>query len=152
MKRIVHPVYLLACISLVLLTSIRDSAEDASRESQEDDIREAVLLHQFEHNASGQQQKAHGYYIAIGDKHADPSDAFIRRFAHHKPPVRKASACRVSSTGEIVSKWTGRPGLLFVVGEITWISDSEVKVYGGYDEANLSSSRNTYTVKKQNGK
>jgi hypothetical protein len=39
-------------------------AADTSRGSEEDDIREAVFRHQFDHNASGQEKSAHGYYLA----------------------------------------------------------------------------------------
>ena len=42
--------------------------------------------------------------------------------------------------------------MLFRVDTITWVSETEVKVFGGYDEGYLSSSGNTYTVKKENGK
>ena len=83
------------CIALVSATAILGRAADNSRESQADDIREAVFRYQFEHNASGQQQSAHDYYLAIGDQDADPSDEFMKRFAHHKPPVHKASASRM---------------------------------------------------------
>jgi hypothetical protein len=143
--RTVWCVLFLFCLAFVSL------AADTSRLSQEDDIREAVFRHQFEHNASGQQKSAHDYFLAIGEKNADPSDEFMKRFAHNKPPVRKASACRGDSSGWIVNKRTGKHGLLFRVASITWISDTEVKVWGGYDEANLSSSGNTYTVNKENG-
>lgn len=127
-------------------------ANDAAHLRQEDDIREAVFRYQFDHNASGQQKSAHDYFLAIGDKNADPSDAFMKRLAHNKPAVRKASACRVDPSGSVVNKRTGKHGLLFRIGSITWISDTEVKVWRGYDETNPSSSGSTYTVKKDSGK
>ncbi len=126
-------------------------AANTDRALQEDDIREMVFRHQFDHNASGQQKTAHAYYLALGEKDADPSDQFMKRFTHHRPPVRKASA-RHSTSVEIVDKGTGKPGLLFRISTITWISDSEVRVEGGYDEANVSASQNTYTVKKHEDK
>src|SRR5689334_427177 len=129
------------CIALVSATAILSRAADISRESQVNDIREAVFRYQFEHNASGQQQSAHDYYLAIGDKDSDPSDEFMKRFAHHKPPVRKASASRiVPSTGAVVNRRNGRTGLLFNVSAITWVSDTEVNVIGGYSEGNVSAS------------
>ncbi len=120
--------------------------------TQEEDIREAVFRHQFDHNASGQQKSAHAYCLAVGDKDADPSEDFLKRFAHHKPPVRKASACRITASGEVIDNHTGKRGLLFRVENIRWISDTEVAVDGGYSEGNVSSSDNTYTVRKQNGR
>jgi hypothetical protein len=128
-------------------------AADANRLNQEDDIREAVFRHQFDHNASGQQKSAHAYCLAVlvNGKDADPSDQFMQRFSHHKPPVRKASACHWTSI-QIVENYTGRSALLFRVSKIIWASATEVTVDGGYDEGNVSSSGNTYTVRKQNGK
>jgi hypothetical protein len=141
--------------NLLLLLAITSAslAVDTDRTSQEDDIRETVFRHQFDHNASGQQKSAHAYCLAIlvGSKDSDPSDQFVKRFAHHKPPVRKASACRWDST-KVVENRTGRPALIFHVSRITWISDTEVTVDGGYEEGNVSSSGNTYTVTKRNGK
>jgi hypothetical protein len=49
-------------------------------------------------------------------------------------------------------KKTGEEGLLFHVSKVVWKSDTEVEVKGGYYERGLSSSANTYTVKKENGK
>jgi hypothetical protein len=128
-------------------------AAATDRLSQEDDIREAVFRYQFEHNASGQQKSARAYYLAIlvGNKDSDPPEQFIKRFAHHKPPVRKASACHWDSI-KVVENRTGRPALIFGVSRITWISDTEVTVDGGYEEGNVSSSGNTYTVTMRNGK
>jgi hypothetical protein len=142
-------------IPLLLLLTIAGGsfATDAGRQSHEDDVREAVFRHQFDHNASGLQKSAHAYCLAIqsGEKDSDPSDQFMKRFAHHKPPVRKASACHWASI-QVVENRTGRSALIFRVSRLTWISDTEVSVDGGYDEGNQSSSGNTYTVRKRNGK
>ncbi len=126
-------------------------ANDASHSSQEDDIREAVFRYQFEHNASGQQKDAHDYFLSIGEHESDPSEDFMKRFAGHKPPVRKASASRLNTFGAVINRRTGQPGLLFSLGNITWVSEAEVTVYGGYSEANTSASANTYTATKEKG-
>src|SRR5579864_6549397 len=84
--------------SLLFLLTIASSspAVDTDRARQEDDIRESVFRYEFDHNASGQQKTAHLYclQILVGNRNSDPSNPFIQRFAHHKPPVRKVSACR----------------------------------------------------------
>ena len=127
-------------------------AADPARESQTDDIREAVFRWQFAHNASGLQTNASVYFIAIGEKGVDdPADAFMKRFAGHQPPVRQVSACSASAAKGVLDKRTGKKGLIFRVTGIKWISDAEVEVRGGYYEAGLSSSGNTFTVKKKNG-
>jgi hypothetical protein len=149
----VRAIVRLTSLLLLLLFSRASLASDSERLGQEDDIREAVFRHQFEHNASGQQKTAHAYCLAIlvNDKDSDPSEQFMKRFVHHKPPVRKWSACHWTSV-EVVENRTGRSALIFSVSKIDWTSDTEVTVGGGYEEANVSSSGNAYTVKKQNGK
>jgi hypothetical protein len=125
---------------------------DKNRASQEDDIREAVFRWQFNHNASGQQWTASAYFLEVNQGDGEPSDEFMRRFADHKPPARKKSACRTSFREGVVDKKTGGKGLIFSVTSMIWISDTEVVVAGGYYEANLSASWNTYTLKKDKGK
>jgi len=127
-------------------------ATDAAHLSQEDDIREAIFRYQFEHNASSQQKDAHDYFLSIGEHESDPSDEFMKRFAGHRPPVRKASACRITALGSVINKRTGKSGLLFRVGNITWLSEAAATAYGGYSEGNTSASANTYTVTKENGR
>lgn len=127
-------------------------AADKARQGQDDDIREAVFRYQFDHNASGQQQTAKVYFLRVGEKATDPSDELMKRFADHQPPVRKASAAHFVRDKGLFDKKTGEQGLAFRAAAIKWISDTEVEVSGGYYEAELSSSSNTYIVKKENGK
>jgi hypothetical protein len=125
----------LAFIAAVLLVfvSISPAQTASARKSQEDEIREAVFRYQFDHNASATKNNAAAYCLAIGKKDSSPSDAFIRRFRGHNPPVRKVSECRYNkSTGE--REVGGKTALTFQVSTITWRSDSEVEVKGGYSE------------------
>ena len=93
-----------------------------------------------------------GIFLEIGEKRDDPTDEFMKRFADHKPPVRKDSACRADGDKGVRDKKTDERGLIFWITTIEWKSDTEVGVKGGYYEGRLSSSANTYTVKKENGK
>jgi len=138
---------------LLFVTTSSIFAVDSDRVGQEDDIREAVFRHQFDHNASGQQKTAHAYCLSIraGKKDSAPPTPFIKRFNHYKPPVHKWSACHWT-TQQVVENRLGRSARIFRVAEIEWISDSEIIVDGGYEEGNVSSSGNTYRVKKENGK
>jgi hypothetical protein len=136
---------------LLGFTSLGFAAENL-RQSQEDDIREAVFRYQFEHNASGQQKTAKVFFIGVEGNAGDPSDMLLKRFADNKPPVRKASASHFVKGKGIVDKQTGELGLAFSVTSIKWISDTEVQANGGYYEAEESSSGNTYTLQKENGK
>src|SRR5262245_40929716 len=114
-------------------------AENRSK-ADEDNIREAVLRYQFDHNASALQKSAEVYFIGFGQKAADPSDNFMKRFADNKPPVRKSSDSHFVRGKGLLEKKTGKKGLEFSAITIKWISDTEVEVEGGYFEAELSSS------------
>ncbi len=135
----------------IFMAGCVSSATDAARLIQEDNIREAVFRYQFDHNASGQQKKATVYCLSVGKGRSDPSEDFMRRFADHKPPVRKVSECQINPYKGVLDKHTGAPGLAFRITRLTWISDTEAEVEGGCYEAGLSSSGNTYTVVKQHG-
>jgi len=104
------------------------------------------------HNGSGQQRNAEVYFLEVGEKGADPTDEFMKRFADQKPPVRKVSACTASAGKGVLDKKTGQKGLIFRITSIEWKSDKKIDVRGGYYEAGLSASGNTYTVKKEKGK
>ncbi|HEV2392285.1 MAG TPA: hypothetical protein VG146_07975 [Verrucomicrobiae bacterium] len=136
---------------LFAFASVGIGANNAPQ-SQEEDIREAVFRWQFDHNVSGQQNKAKGYFLTVGEKSGDPSDKFIKRFAHNKPPVRKRSECSADPGRGVLDKKTGERGLIFFVTSIKWNSDTEVEVKGGYYEAGMSASGNTYALKKEKGK
>ena len=138
---------------LVSFASPASFASEAVRAAEEDSIREAVFRHQFQYNASGQRQHANAYCLSIrsADKNTDPSDEFMKRFYGQTPPVRKGSECHWTQA-HVVENRTGKPALIFSISKITWVSDTEVIVDGGYAEAGLSSSGNTYTVKKRDGK
>ena len=111
------------------------------REVSEPDILEAVFRYQFEHNASGIQDKAEKYCLAItgGEK---PSAEFLRRFEGNRPPVVAADQC---------DRRSGR-NLFFQAKIESWESDSEAVVRGGYYEGNLSSSRETFRVVWEDGR
>jgi glyoxylase-like metal-dependent hydrolase (beta-lactamase superfamily II) len=102
------------------------------------DIAEITFRYQFKDNASGQQQKAPAYFLSLFGK--DPTPEFLKRFAGHKPPVRKGSEFEIMK------------GLKFIVTRIKRVTRNKVEVSGGYYEAGLSSSGNTYVLEKKNGK
>jgi hypothetical protein len=78
---------ILRLATILLLVTIPSPifAVDSDRFGQEDDIREAVFRHQFDHNASGQQKTAHAYCLStrLGEKDSDPSKQFIKTI---RPP------------------------------------------------------------------
>jgi hypothetical protein len=138
---------------LLTFASLVGCPQAPNKAAEELDIRETTFRYQFGKNASGQQQSAKSFYLAVSadDKQTDPDDAFIERFAGNEPPVKKVSECDSSGAG-VVDKKTGESGLIFKTGAIKWVSDTEVEISGGYYEAGLSASGNTYYLKKVNGK
>lgn len=116
------------------------------RAAEESDVREAVLRYQFHHNASSQRANARVFCVTVGGQ--DPDYDFLQRFAGGGVPVRKASDCNVSEQG-VVDKATGVQGLKLAAGKVEWITGGEVRVDGGYYEASLSASGNTYRLRKQ---
>jgi hypothetical protein len=123
------------------------SKDEALRARVEDDIREAVFGYQFEHNASGAQQTADVYCLSIDGK--DPTDAFMERFEDNWPRVKKVSRCTADTKAGVEDNGPGERGLIFGVGEVRWVSDTEAEVEGGYYEGALSASGNTYHVVKE---
>jgi hypothetical protein len=123
---------IMRAIPFLLLLTIASPGMAVDTDRQEDDIREAVFRHQFDHNASGLQKNAHAYCLAIrdGDMDSDPSDQLMKRFAHNKPPVRKASGCHWTSI-QVIENRSGRSALIFFVSNVSWISEVEVAVEGG---------------------
>jgi hypothetical protein len=121
-------------------------------QADEDAIREAVFRYQFEHDASGRQQKANVYFLSIGtDKDPqDPSDAFMARFVKHQPPVKKGS--QATGQFQVIDKETGERGVSFRVTSIKQVDVDKVMVDGGYYETSDSSSGNTYTVERKDHK
>ena len=142
-------IFLMIALSLSQVLSAQgDKTKD------ELDIREATFRYQFVRNASGQKQNAGVYCLAIvaNGKETDPDEAFIRRFEGNTPVVKKASDCSQSRGEGVTDKATGKRGLIFRTEAITWTSETEARVEGGYYEGGLSASGNTYYLRKAAGK
>jgi hypothetical protein len=145
-----RPLYLLVVLLLIPIACSTGKIVVQPDPSQEDHIREAVFRYQFKRNASAFQDKTEVYFLSIGG--GDPSDQFMRRFEGHTPVVKKVSEAIVSSsevTG-VKDKKTGQRGLIFNQRTIKWDENDHVEVEGGYYEAGLSASGNTYSVVKEN--
>ena len=141
MKR--FPALFLSVLVLGTIVSVAEQAapppyDNTVSDAQALDIAEATFRYQFLHNASGQQQKAPAYFLSLFGK--DPDDAFLKRFEGHNPPVQRGSAFAIGK------------GLRFRVERIKRVSDTKAEVSGGYYEAGLSSSGNTYSVELKEGK
>jgi len=117
------------------------------REAVLEDIREALFLYIMDNNASGAQQSAKFYCLSIeGD--ADPSAELLDRFTDHRPPVLAASSCSASPRGVTTRGVTGT-GLMFNISSIVLDRPDHATANGGYFEAGLSASGNTYELELQ---
>jgi hypothetical protein len=132
---LVLPLALAACAS----AGPAPSSEAQSAASS--DIAEAVFRYQFRHNASSLQARADRYCLSLPGEQS-PDAAFLQRFDGNTPPVLGVEECRRQS---------GK-NLLFRVQRLDWRSDDEVWVTGGYWEGNLSSSGESYRVRRKDGK
>lgn len=122
-------------------------------ETDDDDIREAVFRHLFEHNVSGLQGAARAFCLQI-EGEADPSPELLRRFEGNEPRVKKASLCSTGHgpRGGRVQDELGAPGLIFRVDSIQRTGPDSAVVEGGYYEAGLSASGNLYELARESGR
>lgn len=159
MKTLVPLVVLLALASSVF-------AAEPKREDQVDDICEAVFRSQIGLEPAGEQKNSPAFFLAVAKedfivssfpgrrnlenlKGLDPSDAFMKRFADLKQPVRKCSRCDMQTA---VDKVTGEQGVLLGISTITWKSDLEVEVRSTAARGPSLFAGNSCTLKKENGK
>ena len=145
-----------------LLTGCSGSGTDVVGEfnslNKEDAVREVVFRYQFLHNESGQQQSAGIYFISVllhsdtADiwNNGNPGTGLLARFFNNKPPVKPYSQCIISADG-VKDRISGERGLLFRIGEIRWVDSTHAEADGGYFEAGLSASGNTYYLEKNSG-
>lgn len=144
--------YLLIAAALMGCTLMGCSVE-ASNPAEAPDIYEAVFRYQIGHNLSSLRDGVELACLAtvVDGISGDPDKAILARFAHETTLIRKQSECTVASFG-VFDKSTGKRGIELKLGKITWLSSNEVKIEGGYYEANESGSGNTYRLRKAGGK
>jgi hypothetical protein len=113
-------------------------------------IQEAVFRYQFGHNASSRQQSADYYCLGVKDR-KDPPQELMERFVCHLPVVVPVSECGADVEFGVSRGSASGRGLIFTVGDIKWVSATEVEVAGGYYEGGLSASGNVYRLKRVEG-
>jgi hypothetical protein len=134
----------LSILVLLLISACASAGPVPSTEAQSratNDIAEAVFRYQFQHNASSLQERADRYCLSLPGEQS-PDAAFLQRFDGNTPAVLGVDDCRRQS---------GK-NLLFRLQKLDWRSDDEVWVTGGYWEGNLSSSVESYRVRRKDGK
>ncbi len=126
------------------------SSTQAITAADDDDLREAVFRHLFDHNASGMKKAARVFCLQVENKR-DPSAELLRRFDDHEPRVKQVSLCAVKkdSNGGGVLDDTGARGLIFRVDSIRRTGPDTAQIEGGYFETGLSASGNLYELVKE---
>ncbi|UCH35106.1 MAG: cellulase family glycosylhydrolase, partial [Armatimonadota bacterium] len=109
------------------------------RSAAEDAIREAVFRYEMQRNS------ADAYFLATGqDEDHDPGDDLMQQFMRDEG-VKPFSRCSLTDA-RFVDQATGKPGMILRARTITWISESEVTVEGGYSTGLNAGVGKTYRV------
>lgn len=127
------------------------TTQPSARPADQFDVLEAVFRHQFDKNASGQQRNVEYFFLSL-DHGADPPAALLARFKNERPRVLPVSMAGPSHGSGVKHKEDGKSGLIFNITRIAWLDANTAEVEGGYYEAGLSASGNTYRVERRDGK
>jgi hypothetical protein len=114
-------------------------------------IRQAVLRYQFEHNASASHPAIFCIAISEGKTEVDAPANLIRGLNDATHKVVKSSDCDGNEGNGVIERSSGKLALMLNIGPVKWLTPDEVVVDGGYYEASLSASGNTYRLKKVSG-
>jgi len=90
-------------------------------------------------------------FLAFGHRLTPPTDAFISRFSSHQPPVRSVAESKVSPTGAIVERGSGKAGAIVQIATIQKKSAAESDVEVALSSLPPNSNRFLYTVARENG-
>jgi len=114
-------------------------------------IQQTVLRYQFEHNAAANKYAIFCIAISKGETTSDAPAKLIQGLNDATHKVVKSSDCNAHMDNGVTERSSGKPALMLNVGKVNWLAKDEAVVEGGYYEAGLSSSGNTYHLKKISG-
>lgn len=126
------------------------STQPAAKGPEYLNVLETVFRYQFDHNASGSQRNVDYFFVRLD--HSDPPPELLERFKNQSPRVLPASMAKSSAGRGVTHKDLGGRGLIFNITQIAWLDANTAEVDGGYYEAGLSASGNTYRVERRDGK
>ena len=139
----------LGTLGIAILVS--GCAPKLDESDEELEVQQAVLRYQFEYNAAA--GKYDIFCVAIGDREAslDAPTKLIEGLNDANRKVVKFAACDENDGNGVIERASGKPALILRVAQVKWLAKNEAVVDGGYYEASLSSSGNTYHLKKIDG-
>ncbi len=166
----------LLAVTILSLSAFTLYAAPTSRVIQEDDIREAAFrfqLHPYPLPSRAKPKKKvkepapiqapkdyvdpfKVYFLSV-ENDKDPSDKLLKRFAGHKPPIKRVSQSYIDSKSTdpktsglwVRDKQTKDIGLIYRVTSIRWLSRNKVTAKGGYFGGGLFATSNTYTLTRR---
>jgi len=106
---------------------------------QDNDIREAVIRY-LAKDWAGQELV---FFISVEGK--DPSDEFMSRFKDLSNTVKVFSASKYEDS-LIHDKSTGRPGIVFAVEKVTWVTTKKAELDGSYECGGLCAGGSRYRI------
>ena len=91
------------------------------------------------------------FFLAIGAKKQDPSDALLKRLRKDFPNAKKISEAELKA-GAYLEKKTGRNGTLLTVTKVERLGKAKMKVHATAYAGPLAGSGMIYTLVLKNGK
>jgi len=137
--------------ALGLAALVSGCASNLSKADEELRIQQSVLRYQFGHNAAANKYDIFCVAISEGKTNSDAPTKLIRDLNDASRKVVKHSNCNADMDNGVTERSSGKPALMLNVGKVNWLAKDEVVVEGGYYENGLSSSGNTYHLKKISG-
>jgi hypothetical protein len=162
-REFIYTLLILLCSLLVWFRR----RQKASKEKEEWDIREETFLYQT--RGLGENACYLEATYTPGPKVTDSAssesltspqphvgialpDEFMKRMTAKGSNLKRRSECEATAQG-VVDKQTGeKGGYVFTVGDIFWISPTDVEVSGSLCVGSTAAARKTYYLKKKDGK
>ena len=129
---------------LLIVTLAAGSMTSKQAAVEIDAVHEAAFRYMFYNNGS---RGAKFYCLRLYE--GDPSDSLIHRLSNSTLPVKKHSQCTSSVKEGVRDPGTGERGAILYLKALRWKSSSKAELDGGYWEGGLSSSGDTYFLRKK---
>jgi hypothetical protein len=137
--------------TLGLAALMSGCAPNLNKADEELQIQQTVFRYQFEHNAAANKYDIFCIAISKGKTDSDAPTKLIQGLNDVRHKVVKSSDCDENAGNGVIERASGKPALMLNVGQVKWLTEDEAVVEGGYYEASLSASGNTYGLKKMSG-
>jgi hypothetical protein len=134
--------------TLGLAALVSGCTPNLSKADEELQIQQAVLRYQFEHNASANRSAIFCIAISGGNTDVDAPAKLLEGLNDATHKAVRSSDCNGNEGNGVIERSSGKPALMLNVGQVKWLAPDDVEVDGGYYEASLSASGNTYRLKK----